>query len=274
MRATIFSTLLVAGGLVLAGCATNSTNDVGEGAETSSSSDAITRTNVLRQLPGDWKSDALYPVFNLGKDGQYSWDTGIRCITTPCPSGDAGRYYLEKYSGVFYVYMLSYDYRTERYLRVDVKSDTVVSLTGVYGATGVFTKKTAGGTGCELVRCAAGTVCDDSSGTAQCIASCSSLTCATGEFCDITMDPTIPAKCTPYATCATTKCAGGNYCVDQGVMCIPERSCPPSKPACIECPPSGTWINCMPGTSGTDPRCEPAVRESITLNCEGVGFAF
>jgi hypothetical protein len=142
MRSSIVSTLLAGtlATLAIAGCSA-APEAIGEGDSSSTSEEAITKAHLKKQLPGDYESEAFAPRFSLDEAGTYSFDTGIRCITTPCPSGDVGSWDVYKYYGDFYVYLLSSDGKVERWLRVDSKKETLVSLTGVYGADGIFEKR-------------------------------------------------------------------------------------------------------------------------------------
>jgi hypothetical protein len=211
MRTRSFAFLLVT--FALAGCAAQSGQDVEE-TDTPESvlADEAALSTAGKALVGGYEpSDAaLYPRFELRSDGTYSWDTGIRCITTPCPSGDAGRWQLYRGSaGAQYVYTVSRPApRTapiERWFRV--RASSPIQLVGVFGTKGSFTKDEPVRVGCEAIRCAQGFFCDASGPTAQCL---------------------------PYDTCATRApvCSVSTHCEDLEIDCI-KAPCAPTAPACV-----------------------------------------
>lgn len=165
----------------LAGCAAQSSNegDDTDGSLIASSDNALSAFG--KQLVGGYKSDAWYPRFSLEKDASYSWDTGIRCITAPCPSGDVGRFTIwQDYSGRKYVRLLSNDSRTTRWFRVD--SLKPVTLVGVFGTTGTFKLQSPvviGGCA-ATTECSAGEQCVSSVCTAR--PSCAQVTAPDGKF--------------------------------------------------------------------------------------------
>lgn len=126
---------------LLVGCAAQSTPEGEDDTSTLHAEDALSATGKL--LVGDYKSDAWYPRFSLAKDGTYVWDSGIRCVKAPCPSGDSGRFkiWVGAYTGTRYVNMVSSDGKVEHWLRVASLSPT--KLVGVFGTTGTFTRVSA-----------------------------------------------------------------------------------------------------------------------------------
>lgn len=95
-------------------------------------------------------------------------------------------------------------------------------------------------TSCELVDCLEHLVCDDSSGTAQCVpveaVSCAAVLCATQTYCD---ESTGTAQCLP-----------------------------------LVCPAPGTVIDCkLPLTPERGPRCNPSFQTWVGGNCPDVTFA-
>ncbi len=95
-------------------------------------------------------------------------------------------------------------------------------------------------TSCELVDCLPHLICDDSSGTAQCV-------------------PLEPASC------AATLCETQTYCDESTgtAQCLP-----------LVCPAPGTVINCkMPLTPDRAPLCNPSFQQWVGANCPDVTFA-
>lgn len=143
----------------LAGCAAQSAPDGDDDPSTMRSEDALSAFGKL--LVGSYRSESLYPRFTLAADGTYNWDTGIRCIKAPCPSGDSGRFFIYRgvFSGVRYLNLRASGGATERWLRVD--SLTPTKLVGVFGTTGVFTRDEVKDAGCKVYSdCAGGEQCD------------------------------------------------------------------------------------------------------------------
>jgi hypothetical protein len=121
------------------GCAAQS-NSEGDDQESLVASSDNSLSAYGEQLVGSYKGDALYPRFQLNADSTYNWDTGIRCITTPCPSGDSGNFSI--WRDAFdrrYVRLLSNDWRVTRWFRVS--SLKPVTLVGAFGTTGTYKKE-------------------------------------------------------------------------------------------------------------------------------------
>jgi len=153
---TRFTTAFVlASTLAFAGCAAQSHQQEEDDPTSMQSESALSAYGEL--LVGDYKGEAVYPRFSLNKDGTYSWDTGIRCITTPCPSGDRGTWaiYVSLFTGTRYVNMRSTS--ISRWFRV--ASTSPATLVGAFGTSGTYTKIKTGG--CTLnSECARGEQCD------------------------------------------------------------------------------------------------------------------
>lgn len=137
-----FSASLLAASLVFAGCAAQSTPEGEDDTTTLRSEDSLSKFG--KQLVGSYRSESMYPRFTLASDGTYSWDTGIRCFTTPCPSGDTGRFaiYVGAWTGIRYVNLRSSDGTASHWLRV--ASLTPAKLIGAFGTTGTFTRDPKG----------------------------------------------------------------------------------------------------------------------------------
>lgn len=173
---TRFAALALASSLVFTGCAAQSTPDNDEDPSTLETDSALSSFGAL--LVGTYRGDAKYPVLSLNKDDAYTWDTGIRCITTPCPSGDAGRWavYINVFTGVRYVNLRSFDGKQSRWFRVATTS----KLVGAFGTTGTYTKfvegacttnaECGGGEQCEASACVARPLCVQIDGEGRFIA--------------------------------------------------------------------------------------------------------
>jgi len=162
---------LFAASFLFAGCAAQSTAPEGDDDTTTLRAEGALSA-LGKQLVGNYKSDAFYPRFSLAADGTYSWDTGIRCIKGPCPSGDSGRFsiYYGAFTGYRYVNLVSSDRAISRWFRI--ASVTPAKLVGVFGTTGTFTKDT----GKPVPAC---TVAADCAGGEQCL----SGTCTARPIC-------------------------------------------------------------------------------------------
>lgn len=250
MRQLRASVLFIAAAAVAiaTGCTAATTTD--EESPQSLGAEEAYSSGIGLKLGGDYVDAASgkYPTLSLDAKAQrYVWDTGIRCVRAPCPSGETGRWavYRGFPSQRYYVGLFSTT-RTEHWFRVDFDGNGLVKgLIGVFGEKEMFVPKPAPVVGCEVMRCAAGTFCDeDASGRGSCV---------------------------PYATCAATKCAGGNFCADRPIMCV-VAPCPPTAPSCEPCPPPGT-IDCMPPVPA-DRQAVCSAHTSVAANCPGVTFAF
>ncbi len=159
------SIVLLASSLVFAGCAAQTSHDGEEDPSTFTAAEGAL-SSYAKQLVGDYKSDALYPRFSLLKDGSYTFDTGIRCIKAPCPSGDAGTFSIWNDSRARkYVNLFSTDGKVSRWFRVDALKP--VTLVGVSGITGTFKTIAAAGTCIANNDCGSGEQCVGSVCTAR-----------------------------------------------------------------------------------------------------------
>ncbi|MEO7092595.1 MAG: hypothetical protein ABI175_05040 [Polyangiales bacterium] len=213
MRSSIVTSLLVATlasfvSVSVLGCAADAQHGDEEGSDAPSTVQADALSKLGKSIVGDYKSDAWYPRFSLAADRSYSWDTGIRCIKAPCPSGDAGTWTIYNgTAGSHYVNLVSKPAGQSRWFRI--YDGPPVVLKGVFGTTGTFTKQ--GSTSyptCESskTKCEAGMHCEDTAIV------CITTPCA----------PTAPS-CVPDNKCATVRCAAGYKCEATGttVGCVP-----------------------------------------------------
>ncbi|MBI2396009.1 MAG: hypothetical protein HYV09_40980 [Deltaproteobacteria bacterium] len=252
MRSTWIAGLFFVGALTTTGCAVNSQPDQDD-ERASVTEEAVTASSIYTLLVGDYVSaDGLkYPTLNLASSAwarTYTWDTGIRCITTPCPSGETGRWtvYRSLFTGKYFLQLRSTVGKIH-WFGVDIDGEgKIKGLPGVWGETAFFVPKRVFEpvVGCAAMLCAEGTICyEDETGAGTCIA--------------------VP-------TCKDASCASGEYCAELPVECI-KAPCPPM-PTCLACPKPGV-INCMPIVSpDVAPLCKAA--ESIKANCPGVEFVY
>jgi len=244
------SILVVASLVALAACATQTGEDAESSERSQTTEEGLGTSAIAKKLVGDWETKtSRYPTLTLSADGTYSRDTGIRCITTPCPSGDAGtwRLYRSLFGNAF-VRLLPTGAANDDWYQVKISSkDEITALHGVWGTQGDFVRP-AKTDPCAVVRCASGTTCQVVGGGAQCV-------------------PT-------YPTCATTLCAAPKVCKDVPIVCV-KAPCPPTAPSCDYACPADGWINCMPGPGGPkNPACAGEYHTWIQDNCPGVGFAY
>lgn len=152
----------------LSGCAPGSENDD----EGSSTAAPIKGGPRVVSLVGDYHPiDENYPLLSLDANGTYLYDTGIRCIQAPCPSGDAGTWYLGD-DGIIHLTATTPDpldpqrsveivWGDPPTLLVEDRSGERHELTPVAEAEPP--------TSCAAVRCISGTLCQIVGGVAQCV---------------------------------------------------------------------------------------------------------
>jgi hypothetical protein len=151
------SIALVASFLAFAGCTAQAYHDDQEDPSTFTASESAL-SSYGRQLVGDYKSDAVYPRFSLLEDGTYTFDTGIRCVRAPCPSGDSGNFSIWRdHGGRRYVRLLASDHSVKRWLLVE--SLKPVTLVGFAGITGTFRMMGAAGGCTTYTECGEGEQC-------------------------------------------------------------------------------------------------------------------
>jgi hypothetical protein len=135
-----FSSLFLAGAVALSGCAAD-TGESDDASRAGMTAEALHGSSVGPQLVGAWQDDVdAFPTLELNSDGSYALDTGIRCITTPCPSGESGTWFLFRAGAQVYVSLLS-DADGVSWYRVRLEHGAPQSLVGILGTTGTFLKK-------------------------------------------------------------------------------------------------------------------------------------
>lgn len=196
MRTTIIPVLFAS--LVFTGCAAQSSNGPEDEFVASEAKEALSAKDLYNALVGGYTSkDTVYPRFTLNADRTFDLDTGIRCITTPCPSGETGTWTLYVYRGNYYLNLASKT--SSRWFWVSsFKSATLVNLDDrtVWTKTPVVADP-----GCAAMLCAAGTICVEEGGKAQCITACATVKCTSSTYCDASSGS---AKCVAYK-CPTAK---------------------------------------------------------------------
>lgn len=231
--------------LATAACATQ-TDDSDQDERASSTQENLGASATAKKLQGDWvNKDGAYPRLTLNANGTYTRDTGVRCITTPCPSGDSGNWHLYRsLLGTYFVELSAAG--VDDWYRVKMTSNEPSGLDGVWGTTGHFVKPPPPNP-CMTVKCTAMTTCQVEDGKASCVPN--------------------------YPTCASVRCAAPRVCKDNPIVCV-KAPCPPTAPSCeFVCPADG-WINCMPGPGTRPAACSGEYHTWIQANCPGVGFAY
>jgi hypothetical protein len=230
MRTTLISLLFAS--LVFTGCAAQSSVD-GEEELVANESHAITATELYKAQVGEYLNKESSIAYTLNADRTFVLDTGIRCITTPCPSSDSGRWTLYSYYGRIYVNLASKT--ASRWFRVSSLAP-VTHVGASAGLVGTWTKQEAlSGPGCAATLCAAGTICVEEGGVAQCITACATVRCTSYSHCD--------------ASSGSAKCV--YHC------------------------PTETTINCMPIVSPERaPYCSGEYHEWVKANCPATEFVY
>lgn len=128
--------------VALAGCGSADPTSDESASDTSDheaiSQEALSGSQLGKKLVGSWQGvGAEFPRVELGAKGDYSLDTGIRCVTTPCPSGEAGAWglYRSVSSGTYYVALFPKGGASSWY-QVKVVSGVPTLLTGAFGTKG------------------------------------------------------------------------------------------------------------------------------------------
>jgi hypothetical protein len=137
-----FSSLFLVGAVALSGCAAD-TGESDDASQIAMTVEALHGSSIGPQLVGAWQdSDRAFPTLELNADGSYALDTGIRCITTPCPSGESGVWFLYRARAHYYVSLLS-DADDVSWYRVRLDHGAPTNLVGAFGTRGTFLKKKA-----------------------------------------------------------------------------------------------------------------------------------
>jgi hypothetical protein len=250
--ASLSSLLLLSAGL-LSGCA-------GAPSDADASASTTSAALVSADLAGTYRpaDGTAFPVLVLEADGTYVFDTGIRCIQAPCPSGDDGTWRVTS----------SYSLRLEtndplaaqpqRLVELVPGEPAVLSFEGPEGETielALVEESLPPPASCAAVSCAFGSDCEVIDGVAQCVAptsdevtppaSCAAVLCAPGARCEVVdgaAQCVTPAEqMAPPASCAAVLCAPGARCevVDGAAQCVTpaEQVAPPASCAAVLCTP-------------------------------------
>lgn len=197
MRTTIISVLFAS--VVFSGCAAQSAVEPDEDF-VAGEAQALKASDLYKALVGGYTSkDTVYPTFTLNADRSFELDTGIRCITTPCPSGETGSWTLYTYKGRYYLNLASKT--SSRWFWVSsFKTPLLVNVDDKTRWTKVVVEEPTGA-GCAATLCAIGTTCVEEGGVAQCITACATVRCTAETYCDASSGS---AMCVKYA-CPTAK---------------------------------------------------------------------
>jgi hypothetical protein len=218
---------------LLAGCAGAPAGDE----SVASVADAI----VSSELAGTYRpaDGSQFPFLTLADDGTYVYDTGIRCIMAPCPSGDSGTWRRGPGATIRLVAETPEALEPRRSVQI-VSSEEPVALrfVGPDGATLELSKEVAAVEApnkCAVVRCGGGARCEVVEGQARCVADdraaeeankCAVVRCGGGARCEVVEGQ---ARCVaeePAAEevnkCAVVRCGGGARCevVEGQARCV------------------------------------------------------
>jgi hypothetical protein len=111
-----------------------------------------------------------YPRLTLAADGTYIYDTGIRCIQAPCPSGDAGNWYLG--DGFLYLAATTPDaLEPQRTLEIASTDPPTLLFEDRSGARQelIQVEEAALPSNCAAVLCQTGMRCEVVDGVARCM---------------------------------------------------------------------------------------------------------
>jgi hypothetical protein len=128
--------------LSLAGCGgadiDEPTSSSTEDSASDVSKEALHGSKLGEKLVGGWKAQgSLYPRLDLAADGTYSLDTGMRCATNVCASGESGVWNLYRsMSGRYYVGLFTKT--SEAWYQVRTVEGEPKLLTGAFGTKGAF----------------------------------------------------------------------------------------------------------------------------------------
>lgn len=158
----------------LSGCASepesadeaSSTVASAEGANSSAEGASVSAT-----WDGEYHTcEGEFPQLTLEPNGFYIYDTGIRCVRAPCPSGDVGDWYLGY--GTLYLVATSSDalepYRTLEIVSTDPPTLLFEDRDGTRYEF-VRVDEATLPSSCAAVLCLVGTTCKVVDGVAQCI---------------------------------------------------------------------------------------------------------
>lgn len=178
--------------LAFTGCAVQA-NEPADEEFSASEAQALHASTLYAALVGNYaSSDTPYPTFELAKDRTFTLDTGIRCITTPCPSGDAGKWTLYTYKGRYYLNLAGAEASRWYYVQSFSKG-VLVGMTD----KGTWTKQVEAPTsGCAAILCAPDSICVDDGSGAKCITKCATVRCTSDTYCDASSGT---AQCVAYA---------------------------------------------------------------------------
>jgi hypothetical protein len=179
MRNTVRLSIVLAA-LAFSGCAAQAGVE-GEEDFSASEAEALTASDLYKALVGGYKSaDTLYPTFTLNADRTFTLDTGIRCITAPCPSGDSGKWTLYTYKKSFYLNLAGVS-GSRWYLVQSFNKGVLVGVTD----KGTWTKQAEEPTsGCAAILCAPNQLCTDDGTGAKCLDKCAAVRCTATTHCD------------------------------------------------------------------------------------------
>lgn len=132
----LLSTLFFAA-VTATGCA-SSVDAQDEESTESVSQESLTGSDVAKKLVGSWKAVGnLFPRVELGADGTYTLDTGIRCVKAPCPSGEAGKWALYRgASGTYYTALFPKGNNPDSWYSVKLSGGKPTQLVGAFGTKG------------------------------------------------------------------------------------------------------------------------------------------
>lgn len=210
--------------------------------EVASSSEEALGSFLTRDLPGHYAA-APAAALDLHEGGSFELDTGIRCVTTPCPSG---------YEGTWSAFLNPFTFR--RFVR----------LTSVEGQVSWYrVRRTAGEMHLDGLNVPSFEFVRSLEPETD---ACAAVRCRPGTTCQVQFDGA-PACVSAPGVC--------------NLACVRHKSCEldaVGKASCVFKCPAEKFVNCMPVIGPVPPEreglCSGEYHEFMRANCPDVEFVY